>query len=71
MATFKFSYSEPQYCVIDSDDVNVKVEYSISGEPTLDTVLEHFEEFLRGAGYAASLVNSTIILAERADISGL
>jgi hypothetical protein len=71
MATFKFSYSEPQYCCVDSEDVNVKVEYSISGELALDTLLEHFEEFLKGAGYSASLVNSSIILAERADISGI
>jgi hypothetical protein len=64
MATFKFSYSEPEYCNGDSD-VDVKVEYSISGEMSLATLLEHFEEFLKGTGYSATLTGAMIDLVPR------
>jgi hypothetical protein len=72
MAAFKFSYSEPEYCNGNGNsDVGVKVEYSISGEMSLNTLLEHFEEFLKGAGYSASLTNSMIAVVEREDSAGI
>jgi hypothetical protein len=72
MATFKFSYSEPEYCNGGyNPDASVKVEYSISGELSLNILLEHFEEFLKGAGYSATLTDSMIAVVEREDSAGI
>jgi hypothetical protein len=64
---FEFKYQCKQYySLTNGENVPVTLVYSIAADDvSLNTVLEHFEEFLRAAGFSGILEKKNISLVDR------
>lgn len=68
---FEFKYSTKEYYSQGGEKVPVTLVYTIpSDDVGLLTLLEHFEEFLKGAGFSGVLEEKLISLVNRTN-SGL